>query len=605
MGFVERNSRRWPNGIIPLNKKDVFRPISSGGTLAGNQALRLAEKEYEDKTAIEFIDATIEDSYVELYSSDIFCGGRGCSVVYPFGGGPGNLGFLGLSAGDPLFLLLWLISFIPSAAYGRVGGRQDLTTVGFNNRNSATQWQVYNIIHEMGHAIGLLHEHQRPDRDAAVTVTVEEVVAINFNIINGFTVGGYDCNSVMNYLGGVDAGAICTAPLGPRYQTTNIPGISIDVPILSNGDVKSVNFLYPIKRLTEHHWDTDWVPSPYFNFKNRSMMAWYQPKDGHLAISEFQGDSEREVLKTRLKIDVGRKKDSEQIQLFKAIYGYMENLQPLVTSNGDIIIFFYERWTGKVLLIEINGTGTPGSDVTASIKRSYNTTQFNHWTHFSNFRKNNQQYIMAYSKSSGDVRIYRIKDDGSSLFMTKWRPSSKWDKDWTHFNFIEKVMNGKNEVFLLSHKEKSGRTSLAKLRDFSSIDPDVLPSPLFDYLSPSSSNTSQDSIGKQIGGGTIFRSQTGWSIYTTYHNFGEHYLLCYSERSSRLQIWNISNIVSWELIGETRLEKWSKSGTIQPYYLPKLVLPYPSKDSSGQIKQWFVSYNPDGGNALFGRIHSI
>ncbi len=59
------------------------------------------------------------------------------------------------------------------------------------------------ILHEMGHALGLFHEHQRPDRNSHVTIDLSNV-APNlhgaFNVLVGAQmVGPYDLGSIMHY----------------------------------------------------------------------------------------------------------------------------------------------------------------------------------------------------------------------------------------------------------------------------------------------------------------------------------------------------------------------------------------------------------------------
>jgi hypothetical protein len=49
-------------------------------------------------------------------------------------------------------------------------GRRFLIARRRINLNSAGCWNRHTILHEIGHALGLIHEHQRPDRSDYVTV---------------------------------------------------------------------------------------------------------------------------------------------------------------------------------------------------------------------------------------------------------------------------------------------------------------------------------------------------------------------------------------------------------------------------------------------------
>jgi len=60
------------------------------------------------------------------------------------------------------------------------------------------------MIHEIGHGLGLLHEHTRPDRDAFVTIHWGNVIAgkeHNFDVLSDGAVplGDYDYGSIMHY----------------------------------------------------------------------------------------------------------------------------------------------------------------------------------------------------------------------------------------------------------------------------------------------------------------------------------------------------------------------------------------------------------------------
>ena len=85
-----------------------------------------------------------------------------------------------------------------NASYvGRIGGKQDLTLVPYG-------CSVGTVIHEIGHAIGLLHEQCRHDRDNYIDVNMSNIEPdsrSNFQkrTTNYYTVGSLDFNSVMMY----------------------------------------------------------------------------------------------------------------------------------------------------------------------------------------------------------------------------------------------------------------------------------------------------------------------------------------------------------------------------------------------------------------------
>jgi astacin len=83
-----------------------------------------------------------------------------------------------------------------SSAVGKIGGVQFVTL--------SSSCSTGNVIHEIGHAVGLWHEQSREDRDSKVTIrweNISEAAAHNFNqqIQDGDDVGNYDYGSIMHY----------------------------------------------------------------------------------------------------------------------------------------------------------------------------------------------------------------------------------------------------------------------------------------------------------------------------------------------------------------------------------------------------------------------
>ena len=122
---------------------------------------------------------------------------------------------------------------------GCQGGRQDLIL--------AADCSVGNVIHELGHAIGLWHEQSRGDRDQWVEIVYSKVAAnrrSNFDqhIDDGVDLGEYDYGSIMHYPAGsfsVDGSATIVArrplPAGVVMGQRTA---------LSDGDVKAVETMY-------------------------------------------------------------------------------------------------------------------------------------------------------------------------------------------------------------------------------------------------------------------------------------------------------------------------------------------------------------------------
>jgi hypothetical protein len=120
---------------------------------------------------------------------------------------------------------------------GVEGGPQSLTCGG--------GCTVATILHEMGHTVGLLHEHQRPDRDHYITLNLANAdlpnVGGNFTLFssNYQAIGLYDFASVMHY------GAFDFSQSGMPVMESIPSGI----PLSNNngysaGDVDQVERLY-------------------------------------------------------------------------------------------------------------------------------------------------------------------------------------------------------------------------------------------------------------------------------------------------------------------------------------------------------------------------
>ena len=106
------------------------------------------------------------------------------------------------------------------------------------------------VVHEIGHIVGFMHEHQRPDRDAFVTINSNCVPAGSnaYGIISAdvLKVGSYDINSTMHYRSTTLNAPNCNGTSRSESAIYKKDGtlLTHDWTTLSAGDVKATSAIY-------------------------------------------------------------------------------------------------------------------------------------------------------------------------------------------------------------------------------------------------------------------------------------------------------------------------------------------------------------------------
>ncbi len=183
---------RWPNRTI------YYTVASNMGSINGNK-INTAVSEYNSKTNTRWVQRTNQSNYVEFI----------------FGSSNGSDGW---------------------AHIGYQGGKQ---TISLDQYIS-----VGSVIHEMGHTVGLYHEHCRQDRDQYVSIqwgNIQDGQGYNFNkYTSGTDIGPFNINSVMMYW-------------PTSYSKNGLPTIkradgsnfTYNRTGFTTGDINTINAMYP------------------------------------------------------------------------------------------------------------------------------------------------------------------------------------------------------------------------------------------------------------------------------------------------------------------------------------------------------------------------
>lgn len=185
MGAWRAGANLWYSGLVPY---------SINPDLANTTAIEDAIKELEDRTNLRFVRHYLEPDWIR-YSKQTL----------------GNA----------------------NSKVGRVGGEQFV---------NASRSAVGTLIHESCHAVGIMHEHQRPDRDEYITFHPENAGGSedNYELLDAEDMSvDYDIESIMHYHAGGASSPVFTSNTGVPHGGIGSQGV------LTQTDEDFLNKIYP------------------------------------------------------------------------------------------------------------------------------------------------------------------------------------------------------------------------------------------------------------------------------------------------------------------------------------------------------------------------
>lgn len=194
-------ARKWPNGVVRVDRNSISRNFTTAEAQIIRNALRSADNQLRDIT-IQYV--TTGDRIIFENKPD------GCYATVGY------------------------------SDYGQI----------INLSSSSCIYRSV-IIHEFGHAIGMLHEHQRPDRDYYLNINYSNLTSKGLNSIRPKKtyndvayISAYDYQSVMHYTDSIQDTGFVKDPNIPVFTAKNGYTGTFGNFQFSPLDIQSINHYY-------------------------------------------------------------------------------------------------------------------------------------------------------------------------------------------------------------------------------------------------------------------------------------------------------------------------------------------------------------------------
>lgn len=320
------------------------------------------------------------------------------------------------------------------------------------------------IMHEICHALGVYHEHKRPDRDDFVRVNYRGMRSErrgDFDKVEppaAITVGPYDLGSIMHYgpslRASVDGNTPLITPLDPTVTIGQRRA-------LSNGDIASLQALDAgnamvvgldaqgqISSIVQlYNWSTGWTIASPYAIGPAPFLFLLKTGDGRMHINDIGQNGA-----------IGAIRDNRDWSS-----GWTTGLP--YTRGPQASLLLYKAGSGLLRIHSLTANGTVGPMIEES--QTGGSGVFGQgWTSVAHYTIGASDYLLFLRESTGEMQIIGVGWNGGLGQRIQW---ADWSSGWTTVRPFTTA--GGNFLFLL--KAATGQMHVNAIKSDGTIGPKV------------------------------------------------------------------------------------------------------------------------------------